>query len=63
MRHASHNRKRGKAADIIFVLRDEARRVNAALRGRYDELTLDAALDRNERMATPRELASLRGGR
>lgn len=61
MRNASHNRKRGKAADIIFVLRDEARRVNAALRGRYDELTFDAVLDQHERMATPRELAALRG--
>ena len=64
MRHASHNRKRGQAArDIIFILRDEARRVNAVLRGRYDELTIDATVDRNERLATPRELAALRGVR
>jgi hypothetical protein len=64
MRNASHNRKRGEAArDIIFILRDEARRVNAVLRGRYDELTIDATVDQHERIVTPRELAALRGGR
>jgi hypothetical protein len=62
MRHAPKQASRRRAAlDIIF--RKEARRVKAMILGRYDELTFDAVLDQHERIATPRELAALRGGR
>jgi len=50
-----------KKLDIIF--RNETRRIKSMILGRYDELTFDAVLDQHERIATPRELAALRGNR
>ncbi len=62
MRNApKHQSRRRAALDIIF--RNEARRIKAMLLGRYDRLSIDDTLDQHERIATPRELAALRGGR